>query len=434
VEPALRTDRTVAVILAGGEGNRLGVLSGVRAKPAVPFGGKYRIIDFTLSNCVNSGINDVLVLTQYNPRSLTDHIGRGRPWDLDRTIGGVRLLQPQVGRGNTASWYRGTADAVLQNLREVVTSGADTVLILAGDHIYKMDYERFLTAHRRSGADVTVGVREVHLDDAKRMGVVAIDDRNRITGFQEKPKRPSSRLASMGIYAFSADALAAWLDEARPDFGADVLPAMVAGGAKVMAHRFRGYWQDVGTLPAYFSANMALLNEKPELDLYERDWLILTRSEERAPARIDAEARVEQSLISHGCVIEGVVERSVLSPGVHIGRGAIVRDSIVMFDAVVGSGAMVDHAIIDKEVRIGRDAKIGVGEMPGAPNRATPDMLATGLVVIGKQAEVPDGASVGRNVVVDAEASVSDWPDTGVARAGVTIKAGRTWSQRRAAR
>jgi glucose-1-phosphate adenylyltransferase len=422
------------VILAGGEGNRLGVLSGVRAKPAVPFGGKYRIIDFTLSNCVNSGIDDVLVLTQYNPRSLNDHIGRGRAWDLDRTIGGVRLLQPQVGRGNTANWYRGTADAVLQNLREVVASGADTVLVLAGDHIYKMDYERFLTAHRRSGADVTVAVREVNLDDARRMGIVDMDARSRITGFQEKPKRPTSRLASMGIYAFTADALAAWLDESRPDFGADVLPAMLAGGAKVMAHRFRGYWQDVGTLPAYFDANMALLKPKPELDLYERDWLILTRSEERAPARISANARVERSMISHGCVIEGIVERSVLSPGVHVGRGAVVRDSIVMFDAVIGPGAVIDHAIIDKEVRVGRDAQVGVGELPGAPNRANPEMLATGLVVIGKQAEVPPSASVGRNVLVDAEASLSDWPDAGSVKAGATIKAGRTWNQRRAAR
>lgn len=422
------------MILAGGEGNRLGVLSGVRAKPAVPFGGKYRIIDFTLSNCVNSGIGDVLVLTQYNPRSLNDHIGRGRAWDLDRTIGGVRLLQPQVGRGNTANWYSGTADAVLQNLREVVASGAETVLVLAGDHIYKMDYERLIAAHQRSGADVTVSVREVSLEDARRMGVVDTDERSRITGFQEKPKRPTSRLASMGIYAFTADALAAWLDEARPDFGADVLPAMVAGGAKVMAHRFRGYWQDVGTLPAYFDANMALLEAKPALDLYERDWLILTRSEERAPARIGADARVEQSMISHGCVVEGIVERSVLSPGVRVGRGAVVRDSIVMFDAVIGPGAVIDHAIIDKEVRIGRDAHVGVGELPGTPNRANPEMLATGLVVIGKQAEVPDGASVGRNVLVDAEASLGDWPESGAVKAGATIKAGRTWNQRRTAR
>lgn len=431
--PALRTDRTVAVILAGGEGNRLGVLSGVRAKPAVPFGGKYRIIDFTLSNCVNSGLSDVLVLTQYNPRSLNDHIGRGRPWDLDRTIGGVRILQPQVGRGNTANWYRGTADAVLQNLREVLASGAETVLVLAGDHIYKMDYERFIAAHRRSGADVTVSVREVSLEDARRMGVVDVDGRKRITGFQEKPKRPTSRLASMGIYAFTADALAAWLDQARPDFGADVLPAMVAGGAKVMAHRFRGYWQDVGTLPAYFEATMALLESTPALDLYERDWLILTRSEERAPARIGADARIERSMISHGCVVEGTVERSVLSPGVHVGRGAVVRDSIVMFDAVIGAGAIIDHAIIDKEVRVGRDAKVGAGELPGAPNRANPEMLATGLVVIGKQAVVPDGATVGRNVLVDAEASLTDWPEANSVKAGATIKAARTWNQPRTA-
>jgi glucose-1-phosphate adenylyltransferase len=423
----------MAFVLAGGRGSRLMELTDRRTKPAVHFGGKARIIDFTLSNALNSGIRRLAVATQYKAHSLIRHLQRG--WTFLRPERNESFdILPASQRVSEANWYLGTADAVYQNIDIIADYRPRYIVLLAGDHIYKMDYERLIAAHQRSGADVTVSVREVSLDDARRMGVVDMDERSRITGFQEKPKRPTSRLASMGIYAFTADALAAWLDEARPDFGADVLPAMLAGGAKVMAHRFRGYWQDVGTLPAYFDANMALLAPKPELDLYERDWLILTRSEERAPARIGADARVEQSMISHGCVIEGIVERSVLSPGVRVGRGAIVRDSIVMFDAVIGPGAVIDHAIIDKEVHIGRDAKVGVGELPGAPNRANPEMLATGLVVIGKQAEVPDGASVGRNVLVDAEASLSDWPDSGSVKAGATIKAGRTWNQRRTVR
>ncbi|MEO6207373.1 MAG: sugar phosphate nucleotidyltransferase, partial [Candidatus Limnocylindrales bacterium] len=284
--------RTLAVVLAGGEGERLSILSSVRAKPAVPFGGKYRIIDFTLSNCVNSGINHVMVLTQYNPRSLNDHIGLGRPWDLDRNTGGIRLLQPYIARGRVAEWYRGTADAVLQNMSDIEHQPDDTVLILAGDHIYKMDYTPFVAYHRRHRADVTIAVRRVPIADASRMGILAMEDNGRIVEWQEKPKQPKSDLASMGVYVFSKRALRRWLDEARVDFGANIIPAMIDGGARVFGYRFEGYWQDVGTIQSYWEANMALLDDAPDLDLNDRDWLIHTRSEERAPAKIGPTAQV----------------------------------------------------------------------------------------------------------------------------------------------
>ncbi|HET9681393.1 MAG TPA: sugar phosphate nucleotidyltransferase, partial [Candidatus Limnocylindrales bacterium] len=315
--------RTMALILAGGEGERLSILSSVRAKPAVPFGGKYRIIDFTLSNCVNSEIDDVLVLTQYNPRSLNDHIGLGRPWDLDRNTRGVRLLQPYISRGRVAEWYRGTADAVLRNANVLERTDADTVLILAGDHVYKMDYTPFINQHRRKRADVTIAVRHVPLVEATRMGILALDDQDRVIDWQEKPKQPRSDLASMGVYVFSIRALRRWLDESLPDFGANVIPAMLDAGARVFGYRFDGYWQDVGTVQSYWEANMALLVDRPELDLYATDWLIHTRSEERAPGKIGATAQVHRSLVSHGCVVDGTVVNSVLSPGVRIEVGAV---------------------------------------------------------------------------------------------------------------
>src|SRR5258706_45985 len=313
--------RTMALILAGGEGERLSILSSVRAKPAVPFGGKYRIIDFTLSNCTNSGINDVVVLTQYNPRSLNDHIGLGRPWDLDRNNGGVKLLQPYIARGKLAEWYRGTADAVLRNMNVVEHSNGDTVVILAGDHIYKMDYQPFVAAHRRHRADVTIAVRRVPLAEASRMGILALDDHDRVTEWQEKPKQPKSDLASMGVYVFSKKTLRTWLSEDRVDFGANVVPAMLEAGARVYGYRYNGYWQDVGTIQSFWEANMALLDDNPELDLYDKDWVIHTRSEERAPAKVGPTAQVHRSLISHGCVIAGTVVNSVLSPGVRVDGG-----------------------------------------------------------------------------------------------------------------
>ena len=412
--------RTIAVILAGGEGERLSILSSQRAKPAVPFGGKYRIVDFSLSNCVNSGIDDVLVLTQYAPRSLTDHIGLGRPWDLDRSRGGVRLLQPYLSRGKASEWYRGTADAVLQNLSVLERAPDDTVLILAGDHIYKMDYQPFVSFHRRRRADVTIAVRRVPLAEATRMGILAMDETGRITDWQEKPKQPKSDLASMGVYVFSKKALRRWLSDERTDFGANVVPAMLDGGARVYGYRFNGYWQDVGTIHAYWEANLALLADEPELDLYDRDWLIHTRSEERAPAKVGPTAQVHRSLISHGCVIDGTVVNSVLSPGVRVELGAVIRDSIVMFDSVIRKGAVVDRAILDKEVVVGSGAIIGDGD-DDTPNKAEPGRLNTGITVVGKQAVIPRGTRIGRNVRISPEVRTTDF-DRRLSRSGSSVE------------
>jgi glucose-1-phosphate adenylyltransferase len=412
--------RTVAVLLAGGEGERLSILSSQRAKPAVPFGGKYRIVDFSLSNCVNSGIDNVLVLTQYAPRSLTDHIGLGRPWDLDRARGGVRLLQPYLARGKLGEWYRGTADAVHQNLSVVEHTPGDTVLVLAGDHIYKMDYQPFVTFHRRKRADVTIAVRRVPLAEASRMGILALDETMRIVDWQEKPKQPKSDLASMGVYVFSKKALVRWLSDELTDFGANVIPAMLAGGARVFGYRFNGYWQDVGTIQSYWEANLALLEDDPELDLYDRDWLIHTKSEERAPAKIGQTAQVHRSLISHGCVVDGTVVNSVLSPGVRVEVGAVVRDSIVMFDSVIRKGAVIDRAILDKEVVVGAGAIVGDGD-DNVPNKAEPGRLNTGITVIGKQAVIPRGTRIGRNVKVAPGVRTADF-DRKVIRSGASVE------------
>ncbi len=415
--------RTMAVILAGGEGERLSILSQERAKPAVPFGGKYRIIDFTLSNCVNSDIDDVVVLTQYNPRSLNDHIGLGRPWDLDRNTGGVKLLQPYIARGQLAEWYRGTADAVLRNLNVIEHSTGDTVLVLAGDHIYKMDYQPFVAAHRRHRADVTIAVRRVPLAEASRMGILALDEQNRVTEWQEKPRQPKSDLASMGVYVFSKKTLRRWLTEDRPDFGANVIPAMLEGGARVFGYRYTGYWQDVGTIQSFWEANMALLDDEPELNLYDKDWVVHTRSEERAPAKVGPTAQVHRSLISHGCVISGTVVNSVLSPGVRVDVGAVVRDSIVMFDSVIRSGAVVDRAILDKEVVIGPGAIVGEGPHDDRPNKQEPGRLNTGITVVGKHAIVPRGVRIGRNVRIAADVRASDFAGR-VVSSGQSVEAG----------
>jgi glucose-1-phosphate adenylyltransferase len=411
----------MAVILAGGEGERLSILSSVRAKPAVPFGGKYRIIDFTLSNCVNSDIDDVIVLTQYNPHSLNDHIGLGRPWDLDRNTGGVKLLQPYIARGRVAEWYRGTADAVLRNMNVLERSDADTVVVLAGDHIYKMDYQPFVQAHRRHRADVTIAVRRVPLADASRMGILAMDDADRVTEWQEKPKQPKSDLASMGVYVFTKRALRRWLSEDLADFGANVIPAMLDGGARVFGYRFAGYWQDVGTIQSYWEANMALLEDRPELDLYDGEWVIHTRSEERAPAKVGATAQIHRSLISHGCVIDGTVVNSVLSPGVRVEMGAVVRDSIVMFDTVIRSGAVVDRSIIDKEVVVGQGAIVGDGDDFDTPNRQEPSRLNTGITVVGKRSIIPRGVRIGRNVKVAGGVRTSDFASR-VIRTGASVE------------
>ncbi|HEX6780141.1 MAG TPA: glucose-1-phosphate adenylyltransferase [Ktedonobacterales bacterium] len=422
--------KVLAVILAGGQGERLSLLSQKRAKPAVPFAGKYRIIDFALSNCVNSDINDVVVLTQYRPHSLHDHIGIGKPWDLDRQNGGVRLLQPYIGRQD-ADWYQGTADAVYQNLDYIMEGRYDFVLILAGDHIYRMDYAPMIAFHQQHGADATLGAVIVPLEEGHRFGILETDAEARVVSFEEKPKHPRGTLGSMGIYVFNSETLTRVLTEdarraanggqtSQHDFGHNIIPTMVTRGERVYAYPFAGYWQDVGTIQSYWEAHMDLLGDKPAIDLYDRSWIIHTRSEERPPAHVQSAAQVSSSLISHGCIIKGQVERSVLSPGVVVEEGAVVRESIILFDTVIGAGSVVDRAIIDKEVIVGKNCQIGYGE-DYTPNKLEPTRLDTGITLIGKRAHLPDNLKVGRNAKIGTDLRPEDFSSDSVA-SGETVE------------
>jgi len=396
-----------AIILAGGKGTRLGVLTMKRAKPAVPFGGKYRIIDFALSNCVNSNVFDVLVLTQYRPHSLNDHIGKGRPWDLDRSFtGGVRMLQPYQGRFDT-DWYAGTADAVAQNLNFIRQGHPEYVLILSGDHIYEMDYDMLVQYHRDTGADATVCTIRVPLDEASRFGVVDTDADYRVTEFVEKPESPPGNLANMGVYVFDYAVLEKVLrdDYADPvsahDFGHNVLPMMVAAGMKVYAYPYGGYWIDVGTVDAYWEAHMDLLSSPPSLNLNDRTWVIHTRSEERPPVRIGANAQIVNSMIADGSVIgaSAIIERSILSPGVFIGPGAVIRESVILNDAYVETGARVERALVDKIAVIGKDARVG----------SLQDMGDLKITSIGKNSRIPPAFSIGAGSIVGSDCTHADF-------------------------
>lgn len=419
--------KILAVILAGGQGERLSLLSQKRAKPAVPFAGKYRIIDFALSNCVNSGITDVAVLTQYRPHSLHDHIGIGKPWDLDRQQGGVFLLQPYIGR-QESEWYQGTADAVYQNLDFIMEARYDYVLILAGDHIYRMDYGPMIAFHQQQNADVTMGAVVVPIEEGHRFGILETDAENRVIAFEEKPARPRGTLGSMGIYVFSRETLVNVLidDEedsganTRHDFGHDIIPSMLARQQRVYAYPFTGYWQDVGTIQSYWEAHMELLNEQPVFDLYDPSWVVHTRSEERPPARLHSGSQVHRSLISHGCIIRGEVERSVLSPGVIVEEGAQVRDSIILFDCVIGAGSVVDRAILDKEVIVGKNCRVGFGD-DFTPNKLEPGRLNTGITLIGKRAHLPDNLQVGRNCKIGSDLRPEDFASAMLA-SGETVE------------
>jgi len=407
-------DRVAAMILAGGQGERLSILSRQRAKPAVPFAGKYRIIDFTLSNCTNSGIDSVAVLTQYRPHSLNDHIGIGQPWDLDRSRGGVQVLQPYLGRARS-DWYRGTADAIYHNLWYVEPKQFTEALILSGDHIYAMDYRPLIEFHRKHQAAVTVCVQPVPYEDAHRFGVLVTDDEDHVIAFQEKPEKPRSTLASMGVYVFDKRLLMDTLEtnEDTPertllDFGKDIIPSMIEHYS-VYAYRFEGYWQDVGTLQSFWEANLSLLDDLPSLNLYDPDWVIHTRSEERPPAKIMDGSYVSRSLVSNGCiVIRGTVEHSVLSPGVIVREGAVVRDSVIMGDTIIGEGAVVQGCIIDKQVFVGAHSRLGFGE--NIPNMLDPRRVNTGITLVGKHARIPEGTEIGKNVIIAPEVQEMDFP------------------------
>lgn len=389
--------KTRAVILAGGEGTRLGVLTAKRAKPSVPFAGKYRIIDFVLSNCVNSDIYDVLVLTQYRPHSLNEHISRGRPWDLDRTLsGGIQILQPYKGRYGT-DWYSGTADAVYQNMNIVRRNSPDNALLLSGDHIYRMNYNQLIRAHEEEDADLTICVIDVPYEEASRYGIMFTDDDLNVLEFYEKPADPPGTLANMGIYIFKTAILDYYLKEdakdpdSNHDFGKDIIPNMIADNLKVKAYPFNGYWIDVGTQNAYWEAHMDLIKTPPALDLNDRTWIIHTRSEERPPVKIGRDTNIIDSFLTDGTVIgEGaVVERSVLSPGVYVGEGAVVRDSIIFTNTHIGAGAVIERCLIDKLVTIGPNTTVG-----------SPDGKLTS---IGKNAQIPADFTVGANVIIGSD-------------------------------
>ena len=401
----------LAMILAGGRGSRLSILSQKRAKPGVPFAGKYRIIDFVLSNCTNSGITTVGVLTQYRPRSLNDHIRTGSPWDLDRMHGGVWLLQPYE-RATEIERYTGNATAIQLNFDFIRHNKPDFVVVLGGDHIYKMNYDDMITFHQEKRADVTIATLKVSPEEASRFGIMETDKDSRIIGFEEKPLVPKSNLGSMGIYVFNTEVLSQVLREdaddpkSAHDFGKNIIPKMM-NTHNVYAYPFNGYWVDVGTVQAYWEAHMDLLADQPPLDLLDRNWVIHTRSEERPPANIRTGAVVAHSLITDGCVIEGTVEYSVLSPGVKVGRGAVVRNSIVLTDCTIEAGAMVDRSIIDKEVTVQPNAYVGYG-VDYSPNPLND--LTSGITLVGKNATVPSGVKIGRNCIVAGDARETDFP------------------------
>lgn len=415
----------IAMLLAGGQGSRLGVLTAKVAKPAVAFGGKYRIIDFPLSNCINSGIDTVGVLTQYQPLRLNTHIGIGIPWDLDRNVGGVTVLPPYEKVGKT-EWYTGTANAIYQNLAYMESFNPEYVLILSGDHIYKMDYEVMLDFHKAHNADVSIAVMPVPQEEASRFGIVVTGDDGRIVEFQEKPEEPKSNLASMGIYIFSwpvlKEALITLSEQSNCDFGKHVIPYCHEKGETLVAYEYNGYWKDVGTLGSYWEANMELIDIIPEFNLYEEFWKIYTKNDILPPQFISADAVIQRSLIGDGSEIYGQIYNSIIGCGVVVGKGAVVRDSILMQNVTIGEGAVVEKSIIAENAVIGSNAKIGIGEE--VPNRVKPAIYSFGLAVIGENAVIPENVRIGKNTAVTGVTVPEDYPN-GALESGETLdKAG----------
>lgn len=415
----------IAMLLAGGQGSRLGVLTSKVAKPAVAFGGKYRIIDFPLSNCINSGIDTVGVLTQYQPLRLNTHIGIGISWDLDRNVGGVTVLPPYEKVGKT-EWYTGTANAIYQNLAYMENYHPDYVLILSGDHIYKMDYEIMLDFHKAHNADVSIAVMPVPQEEASRFGIVVTDGNGRITEFQEKPAEPKSNLASMGIYIFSwnalKEALLALSEQSNCDFGKHVIPYCHEKGETLVAYEYNGYWKDVGTLGSYWQANMELIDIIPEFNLYEEFWKIYTKNDILPPQYLSADAVLDRCLIGDGTEIYGEVHSSIIGCGVIIEPGAVVRDSIIMQNVVIRAGAVVNRAIIAENAVIGERSQLGVGEE--VPNRVKPSVYAFGLAVVGENAVIPPDVKIGKNTAVTGETVPEDYPGGYLASGETLDKAG----------
>ena len=402
----------IAMLLAGGQGSRLGVLTKKVAKPAVAFGGKYRIIDFPLSNCINSGVDTVGVLTQYQPLRLNTHIGIGIPWDLDRNIGGVTVLPPYE-KSTSSEWYTGTANAIYQNIDYMDSFNPEYVLILSGDHIYKMDYEVMLEYHKSKGSEVTLAAMPVPIEEAKRFGILITDDNRQITEFEEKPANPRSNLASMGIYIFNwktlKEALIANANQPALDFGKHVIPYCHSNGSPIFAYEYNGYWKDVGTLHSYWEANMELIDLVPEFNLYEEYWKIYTKSDRLPPQYISADSDVEKSIIGEGSQIYGKVYNSVIGCGVTIGEGTVVRDSIIMNDTEIGKKGEIIKGVIAENVKIGDNVKLGVGDE--VDNETDPHIYNSGLVTVGERSYIPNNVSVGKNSVVFGETQEEDYPD-----------------------
>ena len=409
------------MLLAGGQGSRLGVLTADVAKPAVSFGGKYRIIDFPLSNCINSGVDTVGVLTQYQPLRLNTHIGIGIPWDLDRNVGGVSILPPYE-KSTSSEWYTGTANAIYQNLRYMEQYNPDYVLILGGDHIYKMDYEVMLDFHKANNADVTLATIPVPLEEASRFGVVITDENKKIQEFEEKPEHPRSNLASMGIYIFSwpvlREALIKLKDQPACDFGKHIIPYCHEQGKRIFAYEYNGYWKDVGTLGSYWESNMELIDLIPVFNLYEEFWKIYTKSDRIPPQYIAKDAVVDKAIIGEGCEIYGEVHNSVIGCGVTIEEGAVVRDSIIMSSTTIGAGTTVDKAIIAEGVTVGKNCELGIGEEK--ENKVKPSVYAFGLVTIGEDSVIPDGVKIGKNTAISGITEPADYPN-GLLDGGETL-------------
>ncbi len=415
----------IAMLLAGGQGSRLGVLTSKVAKPAVAFGGKYRIIDFPLSNCINSGVDTVGVLTQYQPLRLNTHIGIGIPWDLDRNIGGVTVLPPYE-KSTNSEWYTGTANAIYQNIDYMESFNPEYVLILSGDHIYKMDYEVMLDFHKANGAEVTIAVMPVPMEEASRFGIMITDENRRITDFEEKPAQPRSNLASMGIYIFNwktlKEALISLAEQPALDFGKHIIPYCHEKGMPLYAYEFNGYWKDVGTLSSYWEANMELIDIVPEFNLYEEFWKIYTKSDALPPQYISADSVVERSIIGEGTEIYGKVYNSVIGRGVVIGAGTVVRDSIIMNDTMIGANGELNKAIIAENVVIGDNVKLGIGAE--AENETAPHIYNHGIVTIGEKTTIPSNVSVGKNTVIFGVTSEADYDNAYLASGKTLIKAG----------
>ncbi len=409
----MRKKEMIAMLLAGGQGSRLGVLTATKAKPAVSFGGKYRVIDFPMSNCINSGVDTVGVMTQYQPLRLNQHIGIGIPWDLDRKSGGVTILSPHM-KGERGEWFNGTANAIYHNLEYISSHNPDYVLILSGDHIYKMDYSQMLSFHKRNKCDVTIAALQVPWEEASRFGLMNTKEDQRIYEFEEKPKNPKSNMANMGIYIFSWPVLLDALvrDNAihpDSDFGKHVLPMLLDEGKRMFAYPFSDYWKDVGTIESYWVANMDLVKTLPDFNLYDDFWKIYTDTEHQPPMYTGPNSEVRTSLLSEGCEVRGRVINSVLGPSVIVEEGASVTDSIIMENCVIGKNAVLERVIADEACEIGEGVVIGNGD--NVPNENKPSLYNTGITVLGEYTKIPGGVSIGKNCVVYGATNPENYAD-----------------------